>query len=547
MLISDFHLHQYTMIHIKINYLLLRMCLFLSGMAIFEKGFGQNTTFPYSGETVKLDSLGKADKGLPFDRTFYLERDKINTEGILAVEVYRVKYNNGKRQLYPDPGTRNVFTADYIFKASDIIREKNKLTLIMPALKPNKDFDILVFRGATGENYKMAAKLNEMLIKGPLVWGVDAAGAPAINPGSEMRDLYKKLRKTANTENYDPVREVFPETLTKYYTVVVHSVLSSYNNATNQVNLRIKPFLTSTDTKNINDGLDLLHKKFHDIYLLEKINYENTFTDILYGYRAANASILSTKKDPFELNSRVTNLNISIQYFDSLFASLNELVIYDASVFNSIRQTIKDIVQVLEYNRKYLDDNLKAINKNIAENATEAVWLTGNTQSKDLQTRGASIFTLDLGISNIWARDLDNESAYIPKLYYGVNIYFRPVDKNGKFKYLPRKKNRPANEDYDILSKRTIFQRLSLTAGFTIGSLDKVNFDNFFGGSSLLLGPGFRVTRAFRLSTGVCFLKRSQANPLLSDKKFTSGYYASLSLDIDLLGTINKATSIFFK
>jgi hypothetical protein len=90
-------------------------------------------------------------------------------------------------------------------------------------------------------------------------------------------------------------------------------------------------------------------------------------------------------------------------------------------------------------------------------------------------------------------------------------------------------------------------QRLCLTAGFTIGSLDKNNFDNFFGGSSLLLGPGFLITRSFRVSTGFSFLKRSTLNPLKSDKKFTTGYYLTASLDFDLLGTLNKITGLLIK
>jgi hypothetical protein len=171
----------------------------------------------------------------------------------------------------------------------------------------------------------------------------------------------------------------------------------------------------------------------------------------------------------------------------------------------------------------------------------------GDTRSSDLKTKSGTILTLGLGVANMWATDLDNKTIYIPKLFYAVHIYFRPVDKNIKARDLPLRFAANRAEDFGIISKRTVLRDLCLTAGFTIGSLDKNNFDNFFGGSSLLLGPGYRINRSLLLSTGICFLKRSTLNPLVTEKKFTSGFYASVSIDFDLLGTLGSVTGLLLK
>jgi hypothetical protein len=526
-----------------------KVSLFILVLIISEVCYAQNSPFPYSGDVIKIDSFGKADKGLPFDKPFFLERDKINTQNIQAIYLYRVKYINGKRDLFPDTRKKNSdFSADHTFETSEIIKEKNKLTLSVPALKPNKDFDILVLRGVSGENYKSVANLNKILIKGPLTWVTNNDGSRSIQPTQAMIDIFKPLK--ASADNYifnhnDTTRESFPSTINEFYTEVTVNVKTFYQEATTESNLKSPSFFTKQDIQDLVKGLSYIKKEFNDIYLLEQIDHESKYSDVTYGYLAANSALGTEKDDNYSLSERINNLKVSMAFFDSLYLSLNELVILDDHTYGTIRDKAKQILSDLMYNLSYIEKRQNDINKVINAKANEAVWLMGNTQSKDMQTRGANLFTLDVGIANIWARDLDNLKAYIPKLYYGVNIHFRPIDKNAKFKYLPRKKDRDSVEKGNILAHRTIWQYLCLTAGFTIGSLDKNNFDNFFGGSSLMLGPSLRLTRSFRISAGICFLKRSTLNPLISEKKFTSGVYLSTSLDFDLLGTLGKVTGLF--
>ena len=101
--------------------------------------------------------------------------------------------------------------------------------------------------------------------------------------------------------------------------------------------------------------------------------------------------------------------------------------------------------------------------------------------------------------------------------------------------------------DYQIASMRSIWQHLSLNLGFTLGSLPNADFDNFYNGTSLLVGPAYRFRRAFKFSAGAAFLKRSSYNPLISEKKVVMGTFASLSVDIDFIETFKDIRTILSK
>lgn len=524
--------------------LCIRICLFYLLIVCTNQAFAQLTDFPYSGETIKIDSFGKTDKSLPFDRPFYLERDKIETEGIESIELFQVKYKSGQRLLYPDCNDKSKYTADYIFQPKDIIKEKNKLTLIVPPLKPNRDLDILVFRSVTGTTLTAAYEFNETLIKGPLVLGSNAAGQTTVIANPVLKSQFDRLKKEANNNPSDVTRGVFSRTISEFYRNITVPSKIFYSEAVNEANLRTNGPLSEQNIWLIKRLSTYLDKKVSDLYLLEQMKFEARFHKVMYGYLPYNSNFLTEEEIPNSFTTRISNLKGSLDYFESIYKSLNELVILDPDSYTSIRSEVQNIVIALNFNFKFLKDRLEQITDLVKKNAKEAVWLMGTTQSKDLQTKGANIFALDLGVSNIWVRDIDDRISYIPKLFYGVNIFFRPVDKNIKSKYFLNKQAKAGNEDYNVISRGSFFQRFCITAGFTIGTIDKNNFSNFFGGTSLLIGPSYRFGRTFRVSSGVVFLKRSDKNYLLSDKRYTTGFHASLSLDLDILGTLGKAIGL---
>lgn len=513
------------------------------------------TSYPYASETVKVDlNSPKADK-VPFDKPFILVIDNINTETFIRAYMYRVKAKAGDRNLWPDKEYDSY--ADYVFSTSEVISEKTKLTLIVPALRPSMDFDILVERKLSGRNLDKAHTLDILMMdaidKNP---GVDPSTEGFSWP-TQVSKAYVTLRDSANNNSFKIPRDVFTIlSVTDYYTNIFKKYEAEFRAALADVNYKVSGgvfvYMDDPQIKAIATGGPGNAKPFKDANHVEQVQKEGTFDEILLGLRPMGYSYGSKLTDKNEFDKRIANFNASISFFDTLYRSLNEMAGKDAN-FDGCRDKVQGILNVLQANKKVLADYLKAINK-IRSSYNEGVWLVGTTQAKDLQTKSTSIFTLDAGFTNISARDLNNRIVYIPKLYWGVNIYFRGTDKNLRSRYIPKKRNagsvtslgEPIYCDYDILTRKSIFSHLCMTIGFSFGSLDKQNFDNFFAGSSMMVGPSLRLTRSFRLSAGAAFLKRTNKNPVLTDKEVTVGGYLSASLDFDILNAIKSVAIKFF-
>jgi hypothetical protein len=174
------------------------------------------------------------------------------------------------------------------------------------------------------------------------------------------------------------------------------------------------------------------------------------------------------------------------------------------------------------------------------------LWLAQTTVSSDLKTAGTRHLTLDVGFTNIGAYDNQNEYKNIQKLFFGLNFYFVSIDKNIDFNRFPKPPSGSRSESHILESKYSIWQRLSLTAGFTLGAMQNKDFDNVYNGLSFTLGPSYRVGKYIKLSAGAALLKRFTTNPLESKSTLIVGNYVSLALDYDLLGAVTNLTSLIF-
>jgi hypothetical protein len=109
----------------------------------------------------------------------------------------------------------------------------------------------------------------------------------------------------------------------------------------------------------------------------------------------------------------------------------------------------------------------------------------------------------------------------IGALYVGSNIYFRPV-----------------NKDAPLSSFGGIGRRLALTVGVTISSVaDEIHKtrSDLFWNQSLVLGAGYRITSSIRGGAGALVFRESDPNPLVTRTSTAATWYASFSLDLDLL------------
>jgi hypothetical protein len=315
---------------------------------------------------------------------------------------------------------------------------------------------------------------------------------------------------------------------------------------------------------------------FKDGYYLLESSKRALFGDIILGNRDISKVFLNDDEAVTSLpfgHLRFQNIESNIKFFDTVLKRLDRVIskgVLSVTIsgnnidLNATRTALVTIRTNLQDNYTYLETELKAINNSINndDRLKQGIYLAGNTVSSDLKSAGGNILFIDAGFTNIIAPGVTNKAVYIPKLYWGVSIYFRPIDKNTRRNRFPSKFNPVSSNgcttdpttgipiygpDYAIVSKYSIWQHLSLNIGITLGSMSNKDFDNFYNSNSLLVGPAYRFARAFKVSSGLALLKRSSQNPLISEKKVVPAGYLSLSVDIDFIQGLKDITSILFK
>jgi hypothetical protein len=124
--------------------------------------------------------------------------------------------------------------------------------------------------------------------------------------------------------------------------------------------------------------------------------------------------------------------------------------------------------------------------------------------------------------------------------YFGLNLYFVPVNRSVPLKPLWSKSWKPWDGDFPLWD----LKRLSLTMGITKDSFDDGNGNrrrNLMANRGLLVGGGYRIMDFIRLSGGVLLFKENKAYPQGTDFEPTADGYAGLSLDADVKDVVGKA------
>ena len=123
---------------------------------------------------------------------------------------------------------------------------------------------------------------------------------------------------------------------------------------------------------------------------------------------------------------------------------------------------------------------------------------------------------VSLDVGTLYAGDLG-----IGALYVGTNIYFRPV-----------------NKDASLSAVSSLGRRLALTVGLTISSVADENNrtrSDLFWNQSLVLGAGYRITSSLRGGAGALVFRQADPNPLVTNQTAAVTWYASFSVDLDVM------------
>lgn len=514
--------------------------------------FAQDINSPVSSSVITFDiATHKITNGkqIPFDMPFVISLEKsslIDVSRVIGVDVYNISYLNGSRlpaevatylkthgvpvlslkdsklaKAHPD------LKFDPAFRAAFDTTGK-KLTILMPALKPNSNFDILIYQSLSEITLKKYLTI-ALLCKHDIVdarkqfvdllkslgdstfYGVGVATTPWVNFDYFYSNLYQpKLRPLLDTL-YDD---------------------KQYFNLDNVSGDSMKLILDKADSASIK-------LKGTSIFSLAQSDYSK---NISTGFLSLNSQLSAELTSTIALPDRIKNLSTSIAILQTLKDSTD--LLYQKSmnpIVGHFSEYLKRSILGLNDNAKKLKKWYQNLSNLIGPETAEPFWLIGTNDSQDLKTKGGSLLSTELGFMNIFTKDNSDKFQYIPKLFLGVDFFFRPVDRNAVLSYLPD------HSPDGLRSSKTPLQHWSLSIGLTLGKITQQDFSNFYNSFSLTLGPSYRFARAFRVSGGLALLNRKNANPLLSRERVTAAGYFSCSVDFDFIGNVKSLTDLVFK
>lgn len=521
--------------------------LFLAVLLMPAQAQAQNSFTSESVITYDLKTH-KTDKPIPFDRPFTLVVHKIPITSIGTVEAFEAEIVDGKRDLKDD-----IVVKDKTASVRDILlkckAKGDTLAIYFPPLKPNKDFDVSVSGVLDAEARGHLMEVMDLLARNK---GCDAQKIYEKSFLPTLRDpeLLRRVGYMPFTDFKTKFSAGAPSLKSLYDDVLLVSNYQHLATALSQEQIQAIDMQAVKDLSN-----------FRDAALLADIVRRGLWKELEWG-QINGAKVFDPKfttADLWAVETRIKNLKANFLLLDSLLSRVNRIITKGtpapviaghAVTFLDIQTLVGKVMQNITNNSAFLSGKLKAINTILDEEKEfrQSFFLVGTTVASDLKAKGGNILFLDLGLSNIVVPGLTGGADYIPKPYYGVSIYFRPIDKNTRTRTFRRKFTDRSVEgpDYNIASKWDLRQHLALNVGLTMGSMP-VDYDNFYNNTSLLVGPSYRFARGFKLSMGAAMLKQTSRNPVVSDKVVVAGYYLGLSVDIDVVQGLKDITGMIWK
>ena len=525
--------------------------LLLFSICCFAGNLSSQNPYTYD-QVIKCDlQKQKADKTVPFDKSFILLIENSEIKNLKRVDAYQVDSKRDKVVYRKDASGAAVKDASFKFKV-----EKKDILVFVEPLKPGVEFVLHFVSDLDDKNRATFLEVGTLVKE---------------SKDTEADKLLTSLRGKIADKVTETLYFNVPD-LTAFKRIYTSDLQTSFDKLYVDGNFPVKPAPTLEDLQAISVAMRKGDISTSEMHFLIKVDELSGMDDI---QRGITGILKVYEKEPkvykTDILKRVENINSNITYLDTLLIKINKaralnnesvVIGADTIVIEDVNTILVAMLKQMRSNATVLEEELKTINNNIDKRAEvkQAVSLTTGNKISDLKTESNNHFMLNAGFANIGARKLElgeglSMIEYIPRLYWGISIYFRAVDKNTRRHSLPLKRELgidPANSDLEkrrvgeILSHQSPWQYVALNVGLTTGSM-KGDFDNFLNNTSLLIGPSVRVYRFVTLSSGVAVLRRSSFNPVVSEKKPVLGAYASIAFDIDVVEGVKDFINVLFK
>jgi hypothetical protein len=174
--------------------------------------------------------------------------------------------------------------------------------------------------------------------------------------------------------------------------------------------------------------------------------------------------------------------------------------------------------------------------------AIEAIALVLRTEVQDEVTLLVTT-TGDFATRHTWYFSVDVGLAVAPVIgevfpYVGINIYFRPVNKEAPLSSLSNTFSRRFSAMIGYTWTDNLLKDNERLGIFTRDNAVGVSVENQDADAMLVFGAGLRVTDALRLAGGALLFKSEDPNPLITDTKLQVTPFFSMSFDWDAVGSI---------
>ncbi len=309
--------------------------------------------------------------------------------------------------------------------------------------------------------------------------------------------------------------------------------------------------------------------------LLVGCKFEKCTQSSMVGVANAQVDLISVlsheppPKSPPTLEEMYKNVVQDLAAIQSIRRLLNQsslVTMVSDSCRNHLSKILESIISKLKTRKENADKiwatiNLKLtrLNQNgmtIGDESKIYAFVTFfNLDSKvaDIKTDAGNYIIPEFGLATMFSNQTTKPTLFA-RPYFGVNISFRPINKNVRFselKYLHVKKTKDSNgkvtRTLEVTSK-SIWHHLSFTLGVTKYSIatNHAEIDDLINGTCLMSGLNYRIGRSLRVGSGVTWYKKNNSNPLLP-KEITAMPYVSLSLDLDIVDLFSKITDALVK
>lgn len=264
---------------------------------------------------------------------------------------------------------------------------------------------------------------------------------------------------------------------------------------------------------------------------------ETSYENLIKGLK----TLLNTKNDPLtpiaKYSKRIENINYTLSQIDELTFAINYVKMRHSGTITNLdklqigldalstnlkneRTLIKGILEKIDVIKEAMkNDNTFA----------KGIAISDDTYNNDFITRTKVIITPDFGF--VYYRNQNSPKDFNGLLpYFGFHINFKPIDSDIPWRVYPRK---------TILHYFSGFVGVSL---ITIAQ-EGERYD-FLGNSPMVIGLGYRLGHAIRITAGSLLYYKDDANPLVSRKVFAGTPFVGLSIDLRIRDMISNVTQL---